>query len=79
MDAKRILKYLRQLMANNNRAWFLEHKQEYDAIRANFEDHMGPATGLWTGPAEDLSIRIPSRLGACGIPASKGLLLLAQG
>ena len=65
MDAKRILKYLRQLMANNN--------------SATFEDHMGPATGLWTGPAEDLSIRIPSRLGACGIPASKGLLLLAQG
>ena len=37
MDAKRILKYLRQLAKNNNRAWFLEHKPEYDAIRADFE------------------------------------------
>ncbi len=37
MDAKRILKYLRQLMANNNRTWYLEHKKEYDAIRADFE------------------------------------------
>jgi uncharacterized protein (TIGR02453 family) len=37
MDAKRILKYLRQLAKNNNRTWFQEHKQEYDAIRADFE------------------------------------------
>ena len=37
MDAKRILKYLRQLAKNNNRTWFLEHKPEYDAIRADFE------------------------------------------
>jgi uncharacterized protein (TIGR02453 family) len=45
MDTKRILKYLRQLMANNNRAWFLEHKQEYDAIRANFEEGVQQAIG----------------------------------
>jgi uncharacterized protein (TIGR02453 family) len=45
MDAKRILKYLRQLMANNNRVWFLEHKQEYDAIRANFEEGVQQAIG----------------------------------
>ena len=37
MDAKRILKYLKQLSANNSRAWFQEHKQEYDTIRADFE------------------------------------------
>ena len=37
MDAKRILKYLRQLSANNNREWFHAHKAEYDAIRADFE------------------------------------------
>ena len=37
MDAKRILKFLRQLAKNNNRTWFQEHKQEYDAIRADFE------------------------------------------
>ena len=37
MDAKRILTFLRQLMANNNREWFQEHKKEYEAIRADFE------------------------------------------
>ena len=37
MDAKRILKFLRQLAKNNNRTWFQEHKQEYDAVRADFE------------------------------------------
>ena len=37
MDAKRILKFLRQLMANNNRQWFQDHKQEYEAVRADFE------------------------------------------
>lgn len=38
MDAKRILKYLRVLMANNNREWYWEHKAEYDAVRADFEE-----------------------------------------
>ncbi|WP_027450114.1 DUF2461 domain-containing protein [Xylanibacter brevis] len=37
MDTKRILKYLRQIQVNNNRAWYLEHKAEYDAVRADFE------------------------------------------
>ena len=37
MDTKRILSYLKQLMANNNRDWFWEHKAEYDAVRADFE------------------------------------------
>ena len=37
MDQKRILKFLRQVMANNNREWFQEHKNEYEAIRAEFE------------------------------------------
>ena len=37
MDAIRILKFLRQLMANNNRPWFQAHRQEYEAIRADFE------------------------------------------
>ena len=45
MDAKRILKYLRQLMANNKRAWYLEHKKEYDIIRADFEAGVQQAIG----------------------------------
>lgn len=38
MDAKRILRYLRELSANNNRDWFQEHKQEYNVCRQNFEE-----------------------------------------
>lgn len=37
MNQKKILKFLRQIMANNNREWFQEHKQEYEAVRAEFE------------------------------------------
>ena len=37
MDQKRILRFLRQVMANNNREWFQEHKREYEAVRAEFE------------------------------------------
>ena len=37
MDTKRILGFLRQVMANNNRAWFQAHKAEYDAVRQEFE------------------------------------------
>lgn len=43
MDAKRILAFLRQVMANNNRPWFLEHKGEYEAVRADFERGVGQA------------------------------------
>ncbi len=37
MDAKRILGFLRQVTANNNRPWFQEHKSEYETVRADFE------------------------------------------
>ena len=37
MDQKRILQFLRQVMANNNREWFQEHKKEYETVRAKFE------------------------------------------
>ena len=43
MDAKRILSFLRQVMANNNRPWFQEHKAEYDAVRAEFEHGIAQA------------------------------------
>jgi uncharacterized protein (TIGR02453 family) len=43
MDAKRILTYLRQLMANNNREWFQAHKDEYNAVRAEFEHGVAQA------------------------------------
>ncbi len=43
MEAKRILDFLRQVMANNNRPWFQEHKPEYEAVRAEFERGIGQA------------------------------------
>ena len=45
MDAKRILNYLKQLMANNNREWYWANKTEYDAIRADFEEGVKLAIG----------------------------------
>lgn len=37
MDARRILKFLRDVMADNNRPWFQEHKDEYLAVKDDFE------------------------------------------
>lgn len=43
MDAKRIISFLKAVMANNNRPWFQEHKDEYDAVRAEWERGVGQA------------------------------------
>ena len=43
MDAKRILSFLRQVSANNDRQWFQAHKSEYEAVRADFERGVGQA------------------------------------
>lgn len=43
MDAKRIISFLRAVMANNNRPWFMEHKAEYEAVRAEWERGVGQA------------------------------------
>jgi len=43
MDAKRILAFLRAIMANNNRQWFMEHKAEYEAVRKEWERGVGQA------------------------------------
>jgi len=37
MDTQRILRFLGDVAANNNRPWFQEHKAEYEAVRADFE------------------------------------------
>lgn len=43
MDAKRILMFLRDVMANNNRPWFQEHKKEYLTVKENFEHGVAQA------------------------------------
>ena len=43
MEAKRILNYLSDIAANNNRPWFLENKAEYDVCRKSFNDGIAKA------------------------------------
>ena len=43
MDAKRIISFLQEVMANNNREWFAAHKSEYEAVRAEWERGVGQA------------------------------------
>jgi uncharacterized protein (TIGR02453 family) len=43
MDSTRIIGFLKDIMANNNRPWFMEHKSEYEAVRAEFETGIGQA------------------------------------
>ena len=40
MDYKRILKYLQDIAANNNREWYQENKKEYLAVRKDFEENV---------------------------------------
>lgn len=37
MNQKKIISFLRQVMKNNNREWFQEHKKEYETAKAEFE------------------------------------------
>lgn len=37
MDTHHIIDFLTRVAENNTRAWFAEHKAEYDAVRADFE------------------------------------------
>lgn len=43
MDAKRIISFLKDIAANNNREWFNSHKDEHLAVKANFEDGVAKA------------------------------------
>lgn len=45
MQAKRIIRFLKDVAANNNRPWFQEHKGEYDAVRKDFEEGVAQAIG----------------------------------
>ena len=37
MDVKRMLDFLKEVTMNNNRPWFMEHKSEYEAVKAEWE------------------------------------------
>ena len=37
MNTDKILGFLREISANNNRPWFAQHKEEYLAAKEDFE------------------------------------------
>lgn len=43
MQAKRILSFLDGIKKQNRREWFTEHKEEYNAVRADFEEGISAA------------------------------------
>ena len=43
MDSKRIIQFLKDVSANNNREWFNAHKSEYLDVKANFEEGIARA------------------------------------
>lgn len=43
MQAKRILSFLDGIKKQNSREWFTEHKDEYNAVRADFEEGISAA------------------------------------
>lgn len=46
MNAKRIINFLKDVAANNNRPWFQLHKDEYLACKADFEQDVARAITL---------------------------------
>lgn len=45
MDIERIINFLKAVAANNNREWFQANKQEYEAVKAEWEQALGEAIG----------------------------------
>ena len=43
MDIERIINFLKEVGRNNNRQWFQEHKDEYLAVKTDFEDGISAA------------------------------------
>lgn len=43
MDAKRIIQFLKDVSANNNRPWFQEHRDEYLTVKKSFEEGIAKA------------------------------------
>ncbi len=43
MNTERIIRFLKAITVNNNRQWFQEHKDEYMAVKADFEDGVAQA------------------------------------
>ncbi|EFZ37611.1 TIGR02453 family protein [Hoylesella oralis ATCC 33269] len=48
MDAKRIIRFLKDVSANNNREWFLAHKDEYLACKEDYEAGVAKAIAAIT-------------------------------
>lgn len=55
MNSRMILSFLRDVMKNNNRPWFQEHKDEYAAARQEFEQGVVAAIGRIMSFDEEIS------------------------
>jgi len=49
MNTTKILGFLKDIAANNNRDWFHEHKSEYEAVRDDFQTGVAQAIGRIVG------------------------------
>lgn len=48
MDAKKVLAFLKDVAANNNREWFHVHKAEYESAKSEFEEAIRKAIVKYT-------------------------------
>ena len=63
MNAKRILQFLRDVSANNNRPWFQAHQDEYLAVKADFEADIAISMG-----GDGTFLKTAARVGSRNIP-----------
>lgn len=55
MDINRIMKFLGNVAANNNREWFHEHKNEYQACKESFEADIAKAIACYSSFDDEIS------------------------
>lgn len=55
MDINRIMKFLGNVAVNNNREWFHEHKNEYQACKESFEADIAKAIACYSSFDDEIS------------------------
>lgn len=55
MDINRIMKFLGNVAANNNREWFHEHKNEYQACKDSFEADIAKSIACYSSFDDEIS------------------------
>lgn len=55
MDIKRIMTFLSNIAAHNDREWFQKHKSEYQACKANFEEGIQQAIATYAAFDDEIA------------------------